>query len=89
MKKSPKIIELKIDDGLLDGVDAIAFVEEPAIEIDFMAFSKEEFETYNDYPKKAIENAKRGIELNKENDMKCATQVGKVRAQQLANSSKS
>ena len=85
MKKSPKIIELKIDDGLLDGVDAIAFVEEPAIEIDFMAFSKEEFETYNDYPKKAIENAKRGIELNKENDMKCATQVGKVRAQQLAN----
>jgi hypothetical protein len=86
MKKAPKIIELKIDDGLLEnGVDAIAFVEEPAIEIDFMAFSKEEFETYNDYPKKAVENAKRGIELNKENKQKCATQVGKVRAQQLAN----
>ena len=85
MKKQPKIVKLDIEDGLLDGVDAIAFVENPAIEIDFLAFSKEEFETFNDYPKKAIENAKRGIELNKENGNKCATQVGKVRAQQLAN----
>ena len=81
----PKIVELKIAEDALSGVDAIAFVEQPAIEIDFLAFNKEEFETYNDYPKKAIENAKRGIELNKENNQKCATQVGKVRAQQLAN----
>ena len=85
MIKQPKIVKLDIEDGLLDGVDAIAFVENPAIEIDFLAFNKEEFETFNDYPKKAIENAKRGIELNKENGNKCATQVGKVRAQQLAN----
>ena len=85
MTKQPKIVKLDIEDGLLDGVDAIAFVENPAIEIDFLAFNKEEFETYNDYPKKAIKNAKRGIELNKENNNKCATQVGKVRAQQLAN----
>ena len=85
MIKQPKIVKLDIEDGLLDGVDAIAFVENPAIEIDFLAFNKEDFETYNDYPKKAIENAKRGIELNKENGNKCATQVGKVRAQQLAN----
>ena len=85
MTKQPKIVKLDIEDGLLDGVDAIAFVENPAIEIDFLAFNKEEFETYNDYPKKAIANAKRGIELNKENGNKCATQVGKVRAQQLAN----
>jgi len=85
MIKQPKIVKLDIEDGLLDGVDAIAFVENPAIEIDFLAFNKEAFETYNDYPKKAIENAKRGIELNKENGNKCATQVGKVRAQQLAN----
>lgn len=85
MTKQPKIVKLDIEDGLLDGVDAIAFVENPAIEIDFLAFSKEEFETFNDYPKKAIANAKRGIELNKENGNKCATQVGKVRAQQLAN----
>ena len=85
MTKQPKIVELNIEDGILDGVDAIAFVENPAIEIDFLAFEKQSFETYNDYPKKAIENAKRGIELNKENGNKCATQVGKVRAQQLAN----
>ena len=85
MTKQPKIVKLDIEDGLLDGVDAIAFVENPAIEIDFLAFNKEEFETFNDYPKKAIANAKRGIELNKENGNKCATQVGKVRAQQLAN----
>ena len=85
MTKQPKIVKLDIEDGLLDGVDAIAFVENPAIEIDFLAFNKEEFETFNDYPKKAVANAKRGIELNKENGNKCATQVGKVRAQQLAN----
>ena len=87
MKKQPKIIKLDIEDGILNGVDAIAFVEAPAIEIDFQYFSKqlEAFETYNDYPQGAIDNAKRGIELNKENGMKCATQVGKVRAQQLVN----
>jgi hypothetical protein len=41
--------------------------------------------TYNDYPKKVRENAERGIRLNEEVNNKCATQVGKVRAQQLAN----
>lgn len=80
-----KIVELKITEDELSGVEAIAFVEEPAIEVDFQFFNKQSFETYNDYPKKAVENAKRGIELNKENNNKCATQVGKVRAQQLAN----
>ena len=82
-----KIVELKItNDDAFSGVEAIAFVEEPAIEVDFQYFSKQIFEeTYNDYPQKARENAKRGIELNKENNNKCATQVGKVRAQQLAN----
>jgi hypothetical protein len=87
MKKQPKIIKLEIEDNYLSGVDAISFVESPAIEIDFMAFSKqiEQFETYNDYPESMVNAAKRGIELNKENNQKCATQVGKVRAQQLAN----
>ena len=27
MTKQPKIVKLEIEDGLLDGVDAIAFVE--------------------------------------------------------------
>ena len=82
-----RIVKLEInDEEILSGVDAVALVERPAIEETFMIFSEEKFEeTYNDYPKAAIEAAKRGIELNKENNMKCATQVGKVRAQQLVN----
>ena len=43
------------------------------------------FQSYNDYPQSVRSNAKRGIELNEKNGNKCATQVGKVRAQQLAN----
>lgn len=41
--------------------------------------------SYSDYPDSVRNNARRGIELNKELGNKCATQVGKVRAQQLAN----
>ena len=47
--------------------------------------SKEELESYSDYPDSVSNNAKRGIDLNKAVGNKCATQVGKVRAQQLAN----
>ena len=43
-----------------------------------------ELESYSDYPKAVSNNAKRGIELNEKNNNKCATQTGKVRAQQLA-----
>jgi hypothetical protein len=52
---------------------------------------KEEYyaqESYNDYPDSVSNNAKRGIELNEAVNNKCATQVGKVRAQQLANKEK-
>lgn len=42
-------------------------------------------ETYKDYPSGVSNNAKRGIELNEKVNNKCATQVGKIRAQQLAN----
>ena len=41
-------------------------------------------ESYTDYPDAVKNNAKRGLELNKKVDNKCATQVGKVRATQLA-----
>lgn len=41
-------------------------------------------ESYSDYPQSVKNNAKRGIELNEKNGNKCATQTGKVRAQQLA-----
>ena len=42
------------------------------------------FESYSDYPSSVSNNAKRGLELNEEVNNKCATQVGKIRAQQLA-----
>ena len=43
-----------------------------------------ELESYNDYPQAVSNNAKRGIEFNEKVNNKCATQVGKIRAQQLA-----
>ncbi len=49
-------------------------------------FNKEhlELESYSDYGNGIKNNAKKGIELNEKNGNKCATQTGKVRAQQLA-----
>jgi hypothetical protein len=43
-----------------------------------------DMESYSDYGSSVSGNAKRGIELNEKNGNKCATPVGKVRAQQLA-----
>jgi len=45
---------------------------------------KLEMESYRDYPDSVSNNAKKGIELNEKGGNKCATQVGKIRAQQLA-----
>lgn len=89
-KKSVRIVRLDIDElDDFSGVDAIALVEDPAIESNFMYFAdmkqnREVFESYSDYPSGVSNNAKRGIELNEKVNNKCATQVGKVRAQQLA-----
>jgi len=83
-----KIVKLIIDElEDLMGINAVALVEEPAIEVDFQMFGKqlEEFETYNDYPKQAVSAANQGIKRNKELGNKCGTLVGKQRAQQLAN----
>jgi hypothetical protein len=41
-------------------------------------------ESYSDYGNEIKNNAQKGIELNERNGNKCATQTGKVRAQQLA-----
>jgi hypothetical protein len=41
-------------------------------------------QSYRDYPDSVKNNAKRGIELNERNGNKCATQTGKIRAQQLS-----
>jgi len=43
-----------------------------------------EMESYSDYGNGISNNAKKGIELNLKNNNKCATPVGKIRAQQLA-----
>ena len=47
------------------------------------ALEEVELESYGGYPESASNNAKLGIKRNKELGNKCATQVGKVRAQQL------
>lgn len=62
----------------------------PADQIDMflgepLEFSAHRFESFSDYGEGVRNNAKRGIELNEKNGNKCATQTGKVRAQQLAN----
>jgi len=44
-----------------------------------------EMESYSDYGSGISNNAKKGIDLNEKNGNKCATQTGKIRAQQLAN----
>lgn len=91
MEKQLKIVRLDIDENNpLAGVDAIALVEQPAIESNWMFFSSQEqnkdlFESYSDYPDAVSNNAMRGISLNEKVNNQCATQVGKVRAQQLAN----
>ena len=81
-----KIVKLTIDeDSKFEGIDAVALVENPAIELDFQFFSKAKFqETYTDYPQAARKAAEQGIKRNEALGNKCGTQVGKVRAQQLA-----
>ena len=44
-----------------------------------------EMESYSDYPDTVKNAAKRGIDLNAKVNNRCATEVGKIRAQQLAN----
>ena len=52
------------------------------------ALEEVELESYGGYPDSASNNAKLGIKRNKEINNKCATQVGKVRAQQLVRKEK-
>ena len=42
------------------------------------------FETFNDYPQSATNNAKRAIKYKKENGSTCGTRIGWTRAGQLA-----
>jgi hypothetical protein len=63
-----------------------AFAKETLEKIKAVLMGKEvEMQSYTDYPDSIKNNAKRGIELNDAVENSCATQVGKIRAQQLAN----
>ena len=90
--------QLEMDDM---GVEVVSLVTEPAIEVDFLAFDadtsglepyvdydldpREEFESYNDYPEAAKNNAQRALDWAEENGWgSCGTDVGKRRANQLA-----
>ena len=97
MKSKLPLFELIInEDDLETGVDYISFVERPAIQKEWLAFAdqfeeefkpllKEQFESYNDYPKAASENAQRALNWAQENGWGgCGTDVGKRRANQLA-----
>lgn len=87
MTKKEKIFELKIEeDDDVSGIDSISLVDEPAIEVHWMAFKKEDMETsHSDYPDSVKNNAKRVLEYVKEYGWgSCGTEVGKQRANQLA-----
>lgn len=61
------------------------FADEMITKIAAVLMNKEvDLESYTDYPDSVKNNAKRGIDLNEKNGNKCATPVGKIRAQQLA-----
>ena len=84
-----KIVELLIDWEELEfedlGVEVMSLVEKPAIGITWQAFEEMQFETYNDYPESAKNNAQRAIDWAEENGWgSCGTDVGKQRAHQLA-----
>jgi hypothetical protein len=79
--KIEKIKQLGISKHYDNNMDVIKQLEN--IGIHFTNYLNAE--SYNDYPDSVSNNAKRGIELNDAVNNKCATQVGKVRAQQLAN----
>jgi hypothetical protein len=64
--------------------DIEELTEEEALIALSMISEAVKLESYTDYGQEIRNNAKRGIELNDANGNKCATPVGKVRAQQLA-----
>jgi hypothetical protein len=76
------LLEINGVQGWISGAAEQDFFESEEVKVVKAGVMKEEF--YNDYPEGAKEAAAMGIKRNEENDNKCATQVGKVRAQQIA-----
>ena len=79
------VYKLVIDESDELGVEYIALVDKPAIEKNWFAFKEQQFESYNDYPKQASENAKIALRWAEENGWgDCGEATGKIRANQLA-----
>jgi len=79
----------KLEMAAIDDVENEEEATEILLEIaNSILDNKYELQTYGDYGSGVRNNAKRGIELNKKVNNKCATSVGKVRAQQLARGEK-
>ena len=77
---SHQLVEAARESYLLKEIDELTDAESDLV----LSKIKAIFESYSDYNEGIRNNAKKGIELNDKNNNKCATQVGKVRAQQLA-----
>ena len=77
-----KVIELQIEDALSGdtGVWEVAWVEYPAIEEELMYFGRQKFYRA---PVNVSKIACQAIKENEKRNNKAATQVGKIRAQQL------
>ena len=87
--KTGKVKGFSIEGHFVDAIkydkeeeEALSLLEELTDVLDV------ELETYGDYGSGVRNNAKKGIELNKKVNNKCATSVGKIRAQQLARGEK-
>ena len=79
-----KVIELEVNPEISGdtGVFEVAWVEYPAIEQELMYFGQQ---TFYKAPEEVSTKACRAIKENEERGNPAATQVGKVRAQQLCN----
>jgi hypothetical protein len=77
---SHQLVEAASERYLLKDINELTEVEAELV----LSKIRTMFESYSDYGEGIRNNAKKGIELNEKNGNKCATQVGKVRAQQLA-----
>ena len=74
-----------LDEACWPGYEAIGTKIKDGREVpNCVPIENAEFESITDYPEGVKDAAARGIRLNEAVNNKCATQVGKVRAQQLA-----
>ena len=93
---SHKLVKASIVDDLLMDMEITQLSEQEAVKVlnklkylikkdaRYKAGKRIEMESYSDYGSGISNNAQKGIDLNLKNNNKCATPVGKVRAQQLA-----